>query len=95
MIPKPNHKSTGKSRRGKVQRRMNAYRKEHPACERCGAGSTQVHHIIRVGMGGAPPDSPLHQEDNFMALCDKCHKWAEENYAESRVCFQKMKRGKA
>ena len=73
MIPKPIYRS--RTRR----RQPDDYRKRHPWCERCGLRSLHVHHIKPVGMGGAPPDSPLHSDNNKIALCRRCHKWAHKN----------------
>lgn len=41
--------------------------KRHPTCEACGARATQVHHVVRLKMGG-------HQDSgNLLALCATCH----------------------
>ncbi len=74
MIPKPTYKPRKKSRKGAVQRRMDAYRAKHKMCEWCKVWvSEHTHHIYSVGMGGAPEDSLLHSELNFAALCPTCH----------------------
>ena len=81
-----------KSRQGKIQNRMNAYREKHPVCEWCWRKhSEHTHHIKAVGMGGAPENSPLHQEPNFIALCWDCHRWAETHPKEAKKEFKELK----
>ena len=81
-----------KTRRGVVQKRMNKYREMHSICENCGVMlSVLTHHIKPVGMGGAPPESQLHQEGNFVALCNDCHTRAHTDIKKSKILFQAMK----
>lgn len=99
---RPNNK-TGRTRRtnknsrkGVIEKRMREYRREIKWCERClalgeQALSTEVHHIDRVGMGGAGHDHPLHQKENFSALCKRCHDWAEMNPRESVPFLKSIK----
>ena len=50
------------------RRIIELYRRQHPACERCGIRATgQIHHIDRVEHGGGTEPS------NLLALCVPCH----------------------
>ena len=82
MILKPTYKP--KTRR----RQPDDYLRRHPWCERCGSKSVQRHHIKPVGMGGSPPDSPLHSDHNKIALCRRCHSWAHKNPKAARDEFR-------
>ncbi len=84
---------TTRSRKGAVQNKMNIYRADHPICERCQRyRSSSVHHIQSAGMGGRPKDSPVHQEENWLALCMRCHEWAESHPAKARVELTELKK---
>lgn len=41
--------------------------REYPICEICGAGATQVHHLLSIAEGGT------NHWDNLQALCAGCH----------------------
>ncbi len=74
LIPKPTYQHQTR------RRQSDDYLRRHTWCERCNyRRSAHVHHIKPVGMGGAPPDSPLHSDGNKIALCRECHKWAHQN----------------
>jgi hypothetical protein len=84
------------SRKGLIEKRMKAYRVKIKWCERCLTNgetvtATETHHIHPVGMGGARPDDPLHQEDNFSALCLLCHRWADAHTSESIPILELIK----
>lgn len=49
------------------QRVRAAYLAEHPACARCGAPATDVHHVVPLRAGGT------HDEANLQSLCRPCH----------------------
>lgn len=50
----------------RVRRRKLA---EHPACERCGAPATDVHHVDGKGLDGPG----AYRIENTEALCHSCH----------------------
>ena len=45
-----------------------AFLKKHPVCERCGAASTECHHIVPLIYGGT------NDAENLSALCSRCHR---------------------
>ena len=48
---------------------LKKYKKNHPICEKCGATTDiEVHHITPRILGGTD------NENNFIALCHKCHR---------------------
>ena len=85
-----------KKRTGKIRKQINAYMDNHKCCERCVKSlmlinATDCHHIKPVGIGGAPADSPLHRDDNLVALCHYCHEWAHQATKKSAGELRKLK----
>ena len=96
MIPKPDYKPVSKKRTGSTRRRLKEYEREHPYCELCRyvgfvRQADRVHHITPVGMGGAPPDSPLHRESNLISVCAECHQWVHHQPEEGKKICRKVK----
>ncbi|QDP49407.1 MAG: hypothetical protein Tp164SUR323001_29 [Prokaryotic dsDNA virus sp.] len=45
-------------------------------CEMCGSEATDIHHILRRGIGGSKCKDYI---ENLSALCRDCHNMAETN----------------
>ena len=99
MYLKSKHKKHPNSRKGVVQKRMNAYRERHRYCERCiltwgiATVAVCVHHIDPVGSGGARPDSKAHRESNFISLCANCDRWAHDATKKTMTLLYELKKG--
>ena len=80
------------SRRTGNQKAMKQYVSRHPVCELCGSSKTlECHHIIPLCMEEYGVDFDV--EDNYIAVCGKCHALLTPRRLLTRFGIERCKYG--